>query len=241
MHMQQLYCNDMDVMVHLAEDLPTSLKDADDHTGEGDMSPDSLAGRLASIDLRRQRLVSPASAWIDSVFRTTAPFPSIGKDHNGYIVKEADQSWDDVADRFALFPGEEFVVYTPERADNVGGFYRGKSGGINKIFTIESTTSSPIIGLVPDYLLDDENVCVVNNYAQIALVGTPELIKLAAVEMSVALAMTILHRNAGDMIVKAWRDQAATTLGVVNGFATVRPHPIVGHNTGSVALFGQGL
>ena len=175
------YCTDDDLLVYLPSEMPTSLNDA---------------------DKREETLVLRSSAWVDSVFRTTAPFPDIG---DGTFETARSN-----ADGYGPREQQCLVLDTKDDAIIVDG------ARINVLYSNADN----------DLLPEDSN----GRY--IALFGTPLIVRQATIEYAMSIAVTIRSRSTMADDAKAWRKQAEMTLGVMHNFATVRPHPYIPHNTG---------
>ena len=63
-----LYCSDDDLLILLQEELPKVLSN----------DPVGQVGGVTGEVKRKNALIVPASAWIDSVYSLTAPFPEVG-------------------------------------------------------------------------------------------------------------------------------------------------------------------
>ncbi len=180
-----------------------------------------MTAKAAAIVAQNEKidklLIIPASAWINSVYRGTAPFPSISEGE-----KDTD---DDALYIFVERRGDDIELNSSERGIIVDVDGIVKDGLTNtRIFDSEDDLS--------DYTNNAER-------ESILLVGTPPLIEQAATEKAMALAMSIFHRQTEDDVIREWRKQAETTLGVKDAYATVRPHPLIPHNIGSVRLRGR--
>jgi len=75
------YCNDDDIM---------------------DFLPQAVPAALDTETKRKKRLVLPSSAWVDSVYRATAPFPDIGDGTSIRIFSSEDNYGDRIGDAFIL-------------------------------------------------------------------------------------------------------------------------------------------
>ena len=205
-----LYCSDDDLMILLQEELPKVLSDDPDLT---------VVGSQKGVAKRRKALILPASAWIDSVYGLTAPFPIVSGIN--YEPKRLTPDGGPDSDHFLSTKEDDQAIILRTNPD----------GNNNPDCIKEFDTRNRIFGKGDRF---PEEGPVDGLY--IVIEGTPSLVRQATIEYAMSLAWAIMNRYTKTEIIVEWRKQAMQTIGVKDGYATKRPHPYIPHNTGVASL-----
>ena len=178
-----LYCSDDDLLILLQEELPKVLSDDPDLDVEG-----SQTGILK----RRRALIYPASAWIDSVYGLTAPFPVVSGANS--VVKRLTPDGGPDNDHFLSTRADDQAVIlqtdpnpgSNDLPDCVKDFdTRNKIFGIGERFPAEGSV----------------------NGLYIVVEGTPPLVRQATIEYAMSLAWMIMNRFTETEIIMEWRNR----------------------------------
>ena len=188
-----------------------------------DYLPSNLMGSpLATAVQRRDKLISPATAWIDSVYPSVSPFPP-ASDARGWSVDESThragaQQVRITGGAIDPQPGETFRVVVAGQWSDVLGMYTGPRYRDAFEYRVE-TFAGGVLAYRP---------MAWANWGERSPVefGTPALVRAAALFYAMSLAYKMLRENSEDPTADAYAKRAYSTLGMPEdgrGHATRRP------------------
>ena len=180
-----------------------------------DQLPDDLTDSPIDTAAKRNiKLRGPARDWIDSKYPGVAPFAQVGGQSVDWLVNQSNHASGDTQVTIDGGTGDP-VIGDQFRIEDQNTWYKVSAYGSNII----TYASNP-----PDW--DSAAYADFPDNARVYL-GTPGLIRTAAMHYGTALGILILRRNPEDAMAAAMFDLANMTLGITSkgGLATVPPWP----------------
>jgi hypothetical protein len=178
-----------------------------------DQLPDDLTDSPIDTSAKRDiKLRAAGRAWVDSMYPGIAPFAQIGGQTVDWLVNQADHA-----------AGDTTVTIDGGTGDPaVGDWFRIELQ--NTWYRISAYASNVITyaSRPPDWL--GSGYAAFPDNARIEL-GTPNLLRTAAIFYAVGVGILILRRNPEDKMAAAAFAMADKTLGVKDGVASREPWP----------------